>query len=131
MQNKVADVLLTLGVPFAEEYSPRANFFGIDIASEPPLAAAGGPVRPPPPGLPLAPAMHAAQCLRALVRRRCRCCRAAPGRMPSSRWPCGASIDSPMKSLFDTAAKSGSPSTPNSSKRRVSSRVCRVFLSRS
>lgn len=35
MQNKVADVLLTLGVPFAEEYSPRANFFGIDIASEP------------------------------------------------------------------------------------------------
>lgn len=32
LQNKVADVLLTLGVPFAEEYSPRANFFGIDIA---------------------------------------------------------------------------------------------------
>lgn len=27
-------MLLSLGVPFAEEYSPRANFFGIDIASE-------------------------------------------------------------------------------------------------
>ncbi|KAI3434905.1 hypothetical protein D9Q98_002959 [Chlorella vulgaris] len=32
LQNKVADVLHSLGVPFAEEYSPRANFFGIDIA---------------------------------------------------------------------------------------------------
>lgn len=31
-QNRVADVLAGLGVPFAEEYSPRANFFGIDIA---------------------------------------------------------------------------------------------------
>lgn len=35
MQNKVADVLHSLGVPFAEEYAPRANFFNVDIASKP------------------------------------------------------------------------------------------------
>lgn len=34
LQNKVADVLHSLGVPFAEEYAPRANFFNVDIASE-------------------------------------------------------------------------------------------------
>lgn len=32
LQNKVADVLHSLGVPFAEEYAPRANFFNVDIA---------------------------------------------------------------------------------------------------
>ncbi|PRW33797.1 RAP domain [Chlorella sorokiniana] len=32
LQNKVADVLHSLGVPFAEEYAPRGNFFNVDIA---------------------------------------------------------------------------------------------------
>lgn len=33
-QNKVADVLHSMGVQFAEEYQPRAFFFGVDIARE-------------------------------------------------------------------------------------------------
>ena len=38
---------------------------------------------------------------------------------------------SPMKSLFETAASTGSPRVAISSSRRVISRVCRVFLFRS
>ena len=51
--------------------------------------------------------------------------------IPRAARPCAASSDSPMKSLFDTAASSGSPSSSNSSNRRVSSSECSVFLSRS
>ena len=50
---------------------------------------------------------------------------------PDSRRSFGRSIDSPMKSLFDTATSSGSPSDCSSPSLRVSSRECSVFLSRS